>query len=196
MERREALRLLATAVTLPLIPRELYARLRAARAETQTGGLRTLDAHNNQLVVQLTEIILPETDTPGAKTARVNEFIDLILTEWCTDEERARFRAGLAGVDARCKTRFGKEFLTSSPEQQTEIVRDLDLEMASEQLALHSGDREARESGPPNFFSWLKELTLTGYYTSEAGATQELHFEIIPGLYKGCVPGGESQKSH
>jgi len=32
----------------------------------------------------------------------------------------------------------------------------------------------------------LRHLTLTAYYTSEAGATDELHFEMIPGGYQGC----------
>jgi len=33
----------------------------------------------------------------------------------------------------------------------------------------------------------MRRLTLTAYYTSEAGATKELHFEIIPGSYEGCA---------
>ena len=34
----------------------------------------------------------------------------------------------------------------------------------------------------------MKELTLVGYYTSEAGATEELTYEPVPGVWEGCVP--------
>src|SRR5262245_12567022 len=101
MERREALRLLGSAAMLQLIPGELFAVLRAARVEVDSGGaLRTLHAKQNATVTRMADLILPETDTPGAGTARVNEFIDLIVTEWYNDEERARFLDGLANVDS------------------------------------------------------------------------------------------------
>jgi hypothetical protein len=186
MERREALRLLATAAALPLVPGELTALLRTARAKTQSNGatLRTLNPQQNNLVVRIAEIILPETDTPGATTAQVNEFIDLILTEWYDPNERDRFLTGLADVDTRARTRFGKEFMALLPDQQTEIVRAFDDEMVA--------DSAIRETGPEapadSFFASMKQLTLTGYFTSEAGATQQLQFEIIPGHYDGCVP--------
>ena len=84
MERREALRLLGMAAALPLIPRESYAILRSARSKVDSdgGALRTLSAKQDATVTRMAELILPETDTPGARAARVNEFIDLILTEW------------------------------------------------------------------------------------------------------------------
>lgn len=47
-------------------------------------------------------------------------------------------------------------------------------------------DRLDREAAP--FFRSLKELTLVGYYTSEIGATRELHHVPVPGRYDGCVP--------
>ena len=46
-------------------------------------------------------MIIPETDTPGATSVKVPEFIDLILTEWASDDERAAFLAGLSDIDAR-----------------------------------------------------------------------------------------------
>jgi hypothetical protein len=197
MERREALRLLATAAALPLVPGELGALLRTARAETQSPGkLRTLNPQQNALVTRMAEVILPETDTPGAITARVNEFIDLILTEWYSPEERDRFLAGLADVDARSRARHGRDFVALSSDQQTAIVKDLDLEMIAS--VAPGGDawvRGRHQHRPHDFFSSMKQLTLTGYFTSEVGATQELHFKIIPGRYDACVPSDASKQS-
>ena len=46
----------------------------------------------------------------------------------------------------------------------------------------------SRRSAPRPFFRTLKELTITGYYTSKIGATVELHYLPVPGHYEGCVP--------
>ena len=73
--------------------------------------LRTLNPQQNGMVTTISEIIIPQTDTPGAKAARVNEFIDLILTEWYDDEEKSIFLTGLAEVDTRTRDLFGKNFV-------------------------------------------------------------------------------------
>jgi hypothetical protein len=198
MERREALRLLATAAAIPLVPGEMAALLRTARAETQTAGtLRTLNPQQNTLVVRMAEIILPETKTPGATAARVNEFIDLILTEWYSPEERDHFLAGIVDVDARSHARFGNEFVKLSGDQQTAIVKDLDLEMVAD-FVTDDNDHIAHgrhHHSSKHFFASMKQLTLTGYFTSEVGATDELHFQIIPGHYDACVPADTNAPS-
>jgi hypothetical protein len=142
---------------------------------------RTLTPEQNDLVVHLTEMILPATDTPGAKAARVNAFIDLILTDWAPDEDREHFLAGLADVDARSREAHGVAFLEATPDQQ------LALMTAMEEDALTAAAEEA-PGAPPPFFSMLKQLTLLGYYTSEIGATEELQWIAAPGRYDGCLP--------
>jgi len=199
MERREALRLLGSAAMLQLIPDQLFAVLRAARAEVDSGGaLRTLNAKQNTTVNRMTNLILPETDTPGAGAARVNEFIDLILTEWYNDEERARFLDGLASVDAVSEKSFGKDFVACTEAEQVKLLTDFDQTMAAEAATLKSHPRGARMEPPQptrNFFHMFKQLTLTGYFTSEVGAKQALHFQMIPGHYDGCVSVPASDRS-
>ena len=77
-------------------------------------------------MVAMIDLIIPATDTPGAKGARVNEFIDVILTEWATDSERQAFLDGLAGVDKQSNELFGKNFTDASPAQQTALLRAMD----------------------------------------------------------------------
>lgn len=192
MQRREALRLLATAAALPLIPDNLFALLRTARAQIATSAApRTLNPNQYQTITRIAEIILPETDTPGATSVHVNDFIDLILTEWCTPEERSQFLSGLSDTDARSQKLFGKTFLELSNDQQAEIVRSLDDEMAANFARAHDNEDNIK----PPFFHNLKRLILVGYYTSEAGAKQELHFKMITGHYVGCVTSSETKES-
>src|SRR6516225_8541349 len=117
MNRRDALRMLTAGTVLPALTPELFAFYRQAHPE-RSYALHTLSAHQNDTVVAMIDQIIPATDTPGAKGARVNEFIDLILTEWATPEERKDFLDGLAGIDKQSQALYGKNFSDSTAEQQ------------------------------------------------------------------------------
>ena len=187
MHRREVLRILATGSLLQLAPSSLFAVLGEARSliQSQTSP-RTLNAHQYGTVKAMAEIIIPRTDTPGATEVGAAEFIDLILTDWYDEAERARFLAGVADVDSRSRTLFEKDFVDCSSLQQSDILTALGERMAEETGERTRPFRGRGASAPANFYAMLRQLTLTAYYTSEAGATDELHFEIIPGLYQGC----------
>ena len=186
MHRRQALRLLASAAALPLLSRQAFSLFQAVHEQlSEQVVLKTLNPQQNATVTTIAEIIIPQTNTPGAKAARVNEFIDLILTEWYDEEEKATFMTGLENVDTQARDLHGKDFVACSEKQQTEILQGLDDEVAS-----RDEDARRRRNHPPekNFFFMMKQLTLVGYYTSQIGFEQELHGEIIPSRHAGCVP--------
>src|SRR5580700_6180132 len=110
MQRRDALKFLAAGAMTPALTPPLFAIFQNAHPATGY-ALRTLNPHQNATVILMSEIIIPETGTPGAKGARVNEFIDVILTEWATDEDRGHFLKGLAGVDVQSNELFSKDFV-------------------------------------------------------------------------------------
>jgi len=190
MQRREALKLLMAGGVLPALPTDLFAFFQGAHPASGY-TLRTLNPHQNDTVVAMIDQIIPETDTPGAKAARVNEFIDVILTEWAVDEERQNFLDGLVGVDKQSNELFGKNFVDASPAQQFALLRAMDESIATQRARRrrHGNtipeDRDRQLRG--DFFTVFKGITLHGYYTSESGFTQELKLEIIPGAHHGCV---------
>ena len=192
MDRRKVLKLLAVSSALPVIPAEWMATFRAIHAGLGNGpALKILSAHQDATVTAMAELILPQTGTPGAKAVRVNEFIGRIVAEWYSDEDRARFLAGLAGVDARTQSLFKKDFVDLSPGQQSEILRALGDEMAQATEVLAKAPPGYRGTDPEpedNFYFMFRQLTLTGYFTSEAGFRQQLREEIIPGRFDGCFP--------
>jgi len=195
MNRREAIRLLAAGMALPVATPSALAMLREARTVvgSKVGSdtkLRTLNAHQEATVKAMAEMILPRTDTPGATDVGACEFIDLILTEWYDDSERSRFLKGLEDVDARSQSLFGKDFVGCSATQQAEILTALGEKMIAETEVVRNprparGDWSSRSN--ENFYSMLRRLTLTAYYTSEAGATEELHYEVIPDHFDSCA---------
>jgi len=203
MNRREAIRLLATGAVLPLTPNTVLAMMREARKAVGTQPpLRTLNAHQEATVKVMAELILPRTDTPGATDVGASEFIDLMLTEWYDGGERDRFLNGLEDVDHRSHSLFGKDFVDCPAIQQAEILTDLGAEMG-EAAELAPGRARSLQGSPPrtgeSFYPMLRRLTLTAYYTSEAGATGELKYEVIPDHFDACaeVPtdkeGGDRQ---
>jgi len=190
MDRRDALRLLATGAALQLAPRNLLVMLREARAQLVTPvALRTLNPHQDATVKAMAELILPKTDTPGATDVGAGEFIDLMLTEWYDEQDRTRFLNGLSEVDVHTRALFGKNFVEASPDQQAEILAWLGEKMTAEADAMGAGRqrRGSSQGSSASFYTMLRRLTMTAYYTSEAGATEELHFQVIPDSHAGCA---------
>ena len=198
LQRRELFRILgAGAATLPSLTPDLVAAFQAAQPASNY-KLRTLTPHLNDTVVAMIDQIIPATDTPGAKGARVNEFIDIILTEWATDIERQNFLDGLAGVDKQSNELFAKNFADAAPNQQLALLRSIDDASHVEKAREHHGSvppekRDTQLEG--NFWRVFKGITLHGYYTSEIGFTQELKLQIIPGAQHGCAPLTETGKA-
>ncbi len=123
------------------------------------------DEHQNESVIALTELIIPATNTPGAKAALVNRFIDLMLNEESADQQKS-FYEGLAWLDGRCLKVHGKAFVQLTPEQQTAVL-----------TPLSDPDHVAPDDKPgADFFQQMKDWTIFGYYTSQIGMEQELHY--------------------
>jgi hypothetical protein len=189
MQRRDVLKLLGSATALSAFPLEALTLIQQASAQAaQSTALKTLDPHQNATVTTISELIIPATDTPGAKEAKVNEFIDLLLTEWFDPNETQEFLAGLAGVDASSKEKFSAAFVDCTPAQQAEVLKQLDA--AAMDFAVKQKQAVQMDAAlpPMNFFYQLKKLTLAGYYTSEIGFSQELGRTIIPPGHAGCAP--------
>lgn len=143
---------------------------------------RTLTRGRDELVATLSELIIPETDTPGARAAGVHEFIDNMLTDWYDESEVDEFLAGLTDVERRAQERGGRSF--------TDLDMGIQVEILTQMEAEAEAWSENRETETLPFFRTIKSLTLFGYYTSEVGATQELRVNPM-GVYRADIPFDE-----
>lgn len=131
-----------------------------------------LDAPQAGIVSAIAERIIPRTDTVGAQDVGVPEFIDRMYGQYLNEQEKQLLTAGLAQTEADSQAAHQKAFTSLSGEQQDELLK---------KMATSEGEPQA-------FFRKMRELTLTGYFTSEKVGKEILHYDPIPGAYKGCVP--------
>jgi gluconate 2-dehydrogenase gamma chain len=120
----------------------------AKTAATTPWVPKTLTADQRTMVVAIAEAIIPTTDTPGAKDAHVDRFVDAMLTSYATPEESKRFLAGLARVEARAQRAHSTPFNQLSPEQQTTIVAELDRHAFTEKPPATTPEAPSQSKSP------------------------------------------------
>jgi hypothetical protein len=140
------------------------------------GASVPVGAEQQKLLAEVADIIIPATDTPGAKAAGVEQFIVRVMRDCYQMEDQEKFYAGLAKLDADSKTAHGKDFA--------------ELDLAAKNEMVKKATTNNRE-----FFKTMKQLTVTGYFTSEIGATKALEYLPIPGRFEGTVPMKPGQKA-
>ncbi len=134
------------------------------------------------------ETIIPATSTPGAKEAKIGEFMHTIVRDCYEPKDQQLFTDGMKKLEEACKKKNGKGFLDSTPEQRHALLVDLDKEQ-KDYMA------KKKQDDPPHYFRAMKELTLWGYFTSEPGATKALRYIAVPGRYEGCIPYKKGDKA-
>lgn len=208
MNRRDALLRVATMVgatmTLPALGSSALAdTLEASAAQRIATGKPVLfTAEQDALVADLAEVIIPTTKTPGAKAARVNEIIDVVLKDCYKKADQQRFIDGLTMTQKLSQDGYGKSFSQLDNNQKIEVVKKLEADAKQQKMNAArtvAGQQdvvipEEKRNVTP-FFAMLKDLTLMGYFTSEIGCTQALEYVAIPGRYEGCVPLKPGQKA-
>jgi len=127
------------------------------------------------LLEEVSEMIIPKTDTPGAKEAHVVRFIDATLA--CDKEAlRLSFLEELASFDNMAETKFQMPFIKCDDEQKKAILDQMII------------DSKSQTNWRAHIFNKIKERTVVGYCKSELGATKFLKYDPIPGgNYQGCI---------
>ncbi len=137
-------------------------------------------------LVQITETILPKTQTPGAADIGVAQFIDKVIGLLLNNDTQQDIVKGIEEIDILAKTRFNKSFKASSTDQKLELLLELDKNAGSYPMTLWGITLE--KTGPVSFFRHLKRLTLFAYFTSEEIGKGVLRYDPVPGDYLACIP--------
>jgi hypothetical protein len=137
----------------------------SAKSAAKPQPLKFFNQQENQTVIEMSERIIPaDESSPGAKAAKVNEYIDLIVSV-SSDEVKKSWRDGLAAVNTKSREMFGKEFAAANEEEQIQLLNEI------------SKNERSPQTVEERFFRTIKNATVDGYYTSEIGIKRELKYK-------------------
>ncbi len=139
-------------------------------------------AHELAVLSAIAQTIIPQTETGGAIEAGVPDDIQDLVSVWGDDNYRLYWREGLASVAADLRGIGGQDFETLSTAQRLNTLKKYDAQIYAN-LADHQ------------FYHDMKSTVGTAYYMSELGATEELHYEPVPGDFRGDVLFSEIGKA-
>lgn len=144
------------------------------------------------LLAELAEVIIPKTDTPGAKDAKVEDFI-IGMIKYCTDPRaQHNFLNGLADLEQYALKNYSRDFEVCTAKEKIAILTYYEDKTVYKSNFVNKVNNKF--FGVP-FFVKLKQLTVEGYCTSRIGAEQGLAYDYIPVRYEACIPLTKNQRS-
>ncbi|ANH81725.1 hypothetical protein A8C56_12715 [Niabella ginsenosidivorans] len=149
-------------------------------------------ADKRPVIAELAEMIIPRTDTPGAKDAGVPDYIVNVMIHCASVKEKNRFLSGIREIEDYTSGKFGKDFLKCTPAEKSAALKYV----AGHARFSYPIFNKINDKflGMP-FYPKLKGLVVEGFCLSEQGATKALAYDYIPGSYEACIPLQPHQKS-
>ncbi len=169
LNRRQALQVLGAAPAIAGIAwtdaEAEQAHQHAQQARRSAGGAKAgpykpkfFTAHEMATITALTNLIIPKDErSGGASEAGVPEFIDFMMVD--QPDRQLLMRGGIRWVDNECRKRYGQTFVKGTAAQQAELC---------DALAYPAKARPEHSHGV-RFFSAVRDLTATGFFTSKIG---------------------------
>ena len=209
MNRRDLLKQIALLTGGAVIGGELFLTGCKTGAKADAG----FTAANISLLDEVAETIIPATSTPGAKAAKVGEFMKVMVTDCYTQKQQDAFVNGIGELDEACKKMHSKGFMDCTPEQRKTLLVSLEKEAkefnqkrdeADKPLreehkkkneALAWKDQKEFEGSPSHYYTMMKQLTLLGFFTSKTGMTETLRHVPVPGKYDGAFAYNKGDKA-
>jgi gluconate 2-dehydrogenase gamma chain len=136
-----------------------------------SGGEQFFSAARFAVLDAVSETIMPRTETPGARDAKVPPRLDRLMSNWASRDTQKSFTALLDQVEAAAKAQESKNLADLPSDKQLAVVAAFD---------------KSKMTDPA--YMKFKNLVLSLYYISEPGATQELAYEHVPGAWEPSIP--------
>jgi hypothetical protein len=179
MNRRTLLKQLAVSSAAAFI---LPSCLLEEKKVSQALNNLNISAGEEKLISLLAETLIPETDTPGAKSLKADSFALVMVNDCMEKAEQEKYLSGMRAFDVSSKSLTGKSFVDASTEERVEILNQ--VEAARETLA-----EDVR-----TFYFHTRRYIIQGYTSSQHFLTTVKKYQHIPGPdFKGCVPVSTSK---
>jgi Gluconate 2-dehydrogenase subunit 3 len=134
-----------------------------------------IDDKEEELLSELSETIIPKTDTPGAKDVSAHLFALMMIDDCYPPGSQGKFQKGLTEFEEFTQKKFDKSFTKFTPSERAELLKSI----------------ENKNDIPENvafFYNSMKRLTIQAFTTSEYYLTKVQVYKLVPGKFYGCVP--------
>jgi hypothetical protein len=188
MNRRDALSRVALLLGGTVIGAEFFLS-GCTSTDKKIGQSVDFTADDIAYLDEVAETIIPATDTPGAKEAKVGAFMTVMVKDCYKESDQKVFLEGMTKLNEEAKKKYsGNGFMKITPEQRKELLTAIDKEQKE-----HARNKE--KDAAAHYFTMMKQLTLLGYFTSEPGATKALRYVPVPGRFEACIPYKKGDKA-
>ena len=184
MNRREAVQNISLLLGGTLVGMNAF----LTGCKTETGNKDAFSQSDIAYLDEIADTILPTTSTPGAKAAKVGQFMTVMVNDCYEARDQKVFREGMDKINELSDKDFGKNFMEITPQQRNTLLVKLDAEAKQHQKAKKPEDAA-------HYFRLMKELTMLGYFTSEIGTKQARRYEETPGRFEACIPYKKGDKA-
>jgi cell division ATPase FtsA len=186
MNRRELLKMVAAATGGVVIGGEFFLA-GCKNPDAGVGESATFGESDIAFLDEVAETIFPKTSTPGAKDAKVGQYMSVMVTDCYEAKDQLAFRDGMKKINEACDKMHKHGFMKASPEQRKELLVSLDKERAEYQ-------KTKKKEDPNHYFQAFKQLTIMGYFTSKEGREGATNYQPVPGKYQGDIPYKKGDK--
>ncbi|MEI9807430.1 MAG: gluconate 2-dehydrogenase subunit 3 family protein [Bacteroidota bacterium] len=196
MDRRELLKMVALATGTVFIGGEFFL---SGCKNPEAGTSAEFSEDDMAFLDEVGETILPKTNTPGAKEAKIGAFMAIMVNDCYTASEQKTFHEGIKQLNDACKAMHDVSFMKATPEQRKSLLIKLDADAKkyakektdfdNEQVKKEKEEHEKgntgfkREQRSSHYFSMMKQLTISGFFTSKEGRNGALRYTPVPGKY-------------
>jgi hypothetical protein len=209
MDRRELLKMVALLTGGAVIGGEFFLSGCKSGASADAG----FTASNIALLDEVGETIIPAGKTPGAKAAKVGEFMKVMVNDCYTPGQQTVFTKGIEQLEEASKKAYSKSFMDATPQQRHDLLVSLEKEAKEYNQKKDDEDKKQREilernnstipwkdqkqfePTPSHYYSMMKQLTLLGFFSSKTGMTETLRHIPVPGKYDGAFPYAKGDKA-
>ena len=178
MDRRHLLKGIGAVALYSSFPAVLSEFLSSCNSPVKKQRAGFFSDEEFSVVEHITDILLPQTSTPGALEVQVPYFIELVVKNCMSKDDQQLIKDGLLQMNKDAT----RKFLSLSPGERSGVIKKID-------------EAAFKDSNSHVWFRIIKKLALIGYFTSKEGMTKALNYVKVPGDYKECIPYKKGDKA-
>ncbi len=202
MDRREAVKYISLLMGGTVVGGTAF----LTGCKSDTAKPQNWDASEIAYLDEIAETILPQTSTPGAKAAKVGEFMKVMVTDCYEASHQDAFRKGMTQLNETSKEKYNRVFMELDPKERHALLVEMDAaaKKYQEEIKKHNQEEDnkakadlkyVKQTKAPHYFTMMKQLTLLGFFTSEVGTKEARRHTPVPGRFDACIPYKKGDKS-